>query len=66
MRYVVEGLDVTVQKATPGGRITRLEATLSLIEAPVGSLIGHFERLAQAIAPGVSLGAVNNPLIRGG
>ncbi len=62
VRYVVEGLEVSVKKTTASGRIVRLDATITLIEAPVNSLLGLATRLAQAVAPGL-VGAVN-PNIR--
>lgn len=58
LSYVVRSLAVTHRKTTPGGTVTRLEATIELVEAPIP--VG----LAFGSAPAVLARALVNPLTR--
>ncbi|WP_299924179.1 phage tail protein [uncultured Pelagimonas sp.] len=63
-RYVVESLEITVQKTNRAGRIVRVEASISLLEAPVASLLGLFSSITRALAPALSRSATKNPNVR--
>lgn len=63
-RYVVEGLEITVQKTNRAGGIVRVEATITLIEAPVASLLGLVRSIARSLAPAIGGSASNNPNVR--
>lgn len=59
-RYVVEEINVKLKKTTLSGRIVRLEADLTLIEAPVQSLQALEQTLARAGAAALSGAAALN------
>lgn len=63
-RYVVEAIDVEIRKTTFGGRIVRIEASLTLIEAPVSDLGFLQSVLAIARAPALAINAALNVLTR--
>lgn len=63
-RYIVEALDVRVQKTNRSGRVVRVEASLKLIEAPVFDLLRMLGGLARAAAPGLARSASRNPTRR--
>lgn len=65
-RYVVEALDITVTKTNRRGGITRVEATISLIEAPITNIRSLFASIATALAPALQNSASNNPNVRKG
>ena len=51
VQYLIESIEVTFKKTTFYGAITRIEAELSLIEAPVSDLSGLATAIALANAP---------------
>jgi len=59
-QYLIEGIEVTLKKTTLSGAITRVEAELSLIEAPVTDLSGLATAIALANAPALSANASLN------
>ena len=63
-RYVVEGLDTVIQKTNRLGVVVRVEATLTLLEAPVASTRSLFSSIALALAPALIAVARNNPNLR--
>ena len=63
-RWVVEALRINVKKTNRRGGIIRVEATISLKEAPVASLFGLVTSIARAFAPAVSSSAGRNPNVR--
>lgn len=63
-RYVVEALDITVQKTNRAGKIVRVEASITLLEAPVVSLLGLVTSVARALAPALSRSASTHPKVR--
>lgn len=63
-RYVVETLDIRVQKANRSGGIVRVEATITLLEAPITSLFGLLTSIARAVAPALIRSARTNPNVR--
>lgn len=64
LRYVVEALDIKVQKTNRSGGITRVEAAITLIEAPVPSLLGLISSIARAAAPALTGAAGSNPDVK--
>lgn len=63
-RYVVEALDIKVKQTNRSGGIVRVEASISLIEAPVPSLLGLLVGMARAAAPALRRAAQANPNVR--
>ena len=63
-RYVVDTLEITVQKTNRSGGIVRVEASITLLEAPVTSLFGLVTSIARAFAPALSRSARTNPNVR--
>ena len=63
-RYVVETLDQTVQKTNRLGVVVRVEASMTLLEAPVTSTRNLFSSIALALAPALIGIAANNPNLR--
>jgi hypothetical protein len=63
-RYVVEALDIKVKHTNRSGGIVRVEATMTLLEAPVASLFGLLTSIARAVAPAISGSAKTNPNVR--
>ena len=63
-RYVVDALDIRIQKTDRSGRIVRVEATITLLETPVTSLLGLFSSIARAVAPALARSARANPNVR--
>lgn len=53
-RYLIESIDITTKRTTPHGRVTRLEASLSLSECPVQDLAGLASTIARGLAAGIS------------
>lgn len=53
-RYIVEAIEITTKRATPMGRVTRLEASLTLTESPVKDLAGLGATIAKGLAAGIS------------
>lgn len=63
-RYVVEGIDGDIKRTTAGGRIVRIDASMTLIEMPVRDLAGFADIFARAAAPGLAAAAGLNALVR--
>jgi hypothetical protein len=63
-RYVVDRLDITVQKSNRSGAIVRVDATITLLEAPVVSLLSLVKSIARAVAPALTQSAGTNPNVR--
>lgn len=63
-RYVVEAIDAEIRKTTAAGRIVRIEASLTLVEAPVSDLGALQTILAIARAPALAINAAFNVLAR--
>lgn len=63
-RYVVESLEINVTKTNRSGGIVRVEATITLLEAPVPSLFGLLTSMAKAAAPALKGKSASNPNIR--
>lgn len=63
-RYVVQSLEITVQKTNRAGGITRVDAAITLLEAPVASLFGLVSSIARALAPALARPARSNPNVR--
>lgn len=63
-RYVVDALDETIIKTSRSGRVVRVEASITLLEAPVDSLSGLIGSVAKARASGLAGNAANNPDVR--
>jgi hypothetical protein len=63
-RYVVDALDITVQTTNRSGGIVRVEATITLLEAPITSLFGLLTAIARAAAPALTRSASTNPNVR--
>lgn len=63
-RYVVESLEITVTKTNRSGGIVRVEAIITLLEAPTKSLLGLVTSIAKALAPAISGKARTNPNVR--
>ena len=63
-RYVVQSLDIAVQKTNRAGQVVRGEASMSLLEVEVPSLLGLITSLARSIAPALSGSAGSNPNVR--
>ncbi|WP_457798090.1 phage tail protein [Methylocystis sp. S23] len=64
VRFIVESIDDEIRKTTPAGRVVRIEAHLTLIEAPVQNLEGLAQQLQQAVAPARAANAALNVLAR--
>lgn len=64
LRYVVEGLDITIKKTDRRGGVVRVEASMTLLENPVANLLGLISGIAKARAPALISVAINNPLVR--
>jgi phage protein U len=62
-RWVIEGLDAKFLRATPTGRIVRMQVTLQLKEAS-GSTLGFMGRVARAAASALSSIASGNVGVR--
>lgn len=63
-RYVVESLEITVTKTNRSGGIVRVEATITLLEAPTKSLLGLLSSMAKSFAPAIKSKAKTNPNVR--
>lgn len=63
-RYVVEALDVTVTQTNRSGKVVRVEATITLLEAPTPNLFGLLTSIAKAVAPALTGSAPTNPNVR--
>ncbi|MCH2165942.1 MAG: phage tail protein [Marinovum sp.] len=63
-RFVVQSLRINVRKTNRSGRIVRVEATLSLIEAPITNLRALLQSMALAAAPALARVAGGNPNVR--
>lgn len=63
-RYVVDALDIRVMQTNRSGGIVRVEATITLLEAPVSSLLGLLNSIARAVAPALTRSASTNPNVR--
>ncbi len=63
-RYVVDALDVTVKKTSQRGALVRVEASISLLESPVTSLLGLISSIARGRAPARQGRALSNPKVR--
>lgn len=62
-RFVIETLERTVQKTSRSGRAVRIEATMSLLEAPVPSLLDASLGAAAGSAPATG-NSTGNPETR--
>jgi hypothetical protein len=63
-RYVVDALSVKILKTNRSGGVVRVEATISLTEAPLESLLGLLKSIAKSSAPALSKVAGTNPNVR--
>lgn len=63
-RYVVDALKIKILKTNRSGGIVRVEATMTLIEAPLESLLGLLKSIAKSSAPALSNAAASNPNVR--
>lgn len=63
-RFVVDALAITVQHTDRSGRVVRIEATMTLREAPVTGLLGLLASIARGRAPALSGRASTNPNLR--
>ncbi len=63
-RYIVETIEGEIKNTTPFGRIVRIEAHLTLIEAPVRNLASLASSLARASAPARAGNALLSVFVR--
>ena len=63
-RFTVDALTITVQQTDRSGRVVRIEATMTLREAPITSLLGYLAQIARGRAPAIASRAGTNPTVR--
>lgn len=66
LRYIVQRIEGVLKKTTATGRIVRIEASLTLLEAPVQDLTALERRFAAQSAPALAANAALNVIVRRG
>lgn len=63
-RFVIESIDAEVKRTTLSGRTTRLESSLTLVEAPIADFAAFSAQISAGLSIGVSLRVGLNVQVR--